>query len=141
MKDRNSGRCAHCQNAEQETCQTQRSRCEIRAGVPSEACHAVTFRVSAVPPSGFGRCMRPCPLFDVTGERQLGCSLRRVPGVARKPRPYYCMGAVLSTSAQQHEDRTLRSLNMKDIMRVIHAVMSLAGCQIKKTQGKTDSGG
>ena len=86
MKDRNSGRCAHCQNAEQETCQTQRSRCEIRAGVPSEACHAVTFRVSAVPPSGFGRCMRPCPLFDVTGERQLGCSLRRVPGVARKPR-------------------------------------------------------
>ena len=65
--------------------------------------------------SGFGRCMRPWPTIDVTGERQLiaasrwlqlaACPGRCAQADLSKPHPYRRVRAVLSVSAQQHEGR------------------------------------
>ena len=67
-----------------------------------------------------------------------GCPLRRAQGDFGKPHPYCRTRAVLSVSAQQHEARTqgadLRRRNR--CMRVIRAVMSLAGCPDKTDIGK-----
>ena len=67
-----------------------------------------------------------------------GCPVRGAQGDFGKPHPYCRTRAVLSVSAQQHEARTqgadLRRRNR--CMRVIRAVMSLAGCPDKTDIGK-----